>query len=129
MRRLLLAGLTGLALTGCNDACEQRCEPLETFYDDCADELESAGVLLQCYDDEVDAYEDGSLDQAYARACTDGTDLADSCLRVSRARAAALEADDNADRLKRCQQEDPWIRAVRRGDCQGAIDATLKYGE
>jgi len=129
MRPLLLAGLAGLALLGCNDACERRCEPLEAFYEDCADELDAAGVVLQCYDDEVDAFEDGSLDPAYARACTDGRDLADSCLRASRARAAALGADDNADRLSRCQDNDPWIRAVRRRDCKGAIDAALEYRE
>ena len=129
MRPLFLAALAASALTACNDACEHRCQPLEAFYDACESDLDEAGVVLQCYDDEVDAFEDGSLDPAYARACTDGRDLADSCLRASRARAAAMGADDNADRLQQCERNDPWIRAVRRQDCRGAIDAALEFRE
>lgn len=129
MLRPLLLAAPALALLGCNDACERRCMPLEDFYEACAAELDEAGVVLQCYDDEVSAFDDGSLDPAYARACTDGQDLVDSCLSASRARAAALDPEENAERLEACEQKDPWIRAVRKRDCAGAIEAALEYRE
>ena len=124
---LLLLPLAGLL--ACNDACERRCLPLEDFYEACGEALDEAGVVLQCYDDEVDAFDDGSLDPAYARACTDGQDLVDSCLSASRARAAALGPEDNAARLRECERKDPWIQAVRKQDCEGAIAAALEYRE
>lgn len=123
--RLLLLMLLPLLGLACNDACEQRCDPLQDFYERCAAELDAAGVVLVCYDDQLTAFPDGSIDPAAARACTDGQDYAASCLSASHAQANALSGPDNADRVRACAKEEPWIRAVRSGDCQGAIDAWL----
>ncbi len=107
----------------CRDACEARCDELEDFFGECADVLDEAGALLVCYDDEVEAFEDGSIDPTHARACTDGKDYRRSCLRVSHARANTLSATENAARLAACDQPTAWSRAVANRDCEAAAAA------
>ena len=128
MRPLLAIAAAPLllgTLSGCNDACERRCAPSGEFYTDCAGALEEAGVVLRCYDADVEALDDGSLDPADARACTDARDYALSCLHATRARGRALNNEENDARMKECAERDPWFRAVEAGDCEAAIDAWL----
>ena len=122
MRPFLLCFLL-TSLTGCRDACEARCDDLEAFYSACAGVLEEAGALLVCYDDEVEAFEDGSIDPTHARACTDGRDYRRSCLRVSHARANTLSAGENSARLADCDRPTAWSRAVSARDCEAAAAA------
>lgn len=122
MRTLLLCLVLCLS-HGCQDACEAQCASLDTFFEACADALEEAGVLLVCYDDEVEAFEDGSIDPTHARTCTDGPDYRRSCMRVSHARANALPTGENLDRLDACESMSDWAKAVERKDCAAAAAA------
>ena len=123
-RRYELAGADELVLLDITASSDSRGIILDVV-ERCAAELDAAGVVLVCYDDQLTAFPDGSIDPAAARACTDGQDYAASCLSASHAQANALSGPDNADRVRACAKEEPWIRAVRSGDCQGAIDAWL----
>lgn len=122
MRVALLTLFSTLGVA-CHDPCEERCANLAEFYDACGAELDDAGVVLVCYDDEVEAFEDGSVDPTHARACTDGRDYQRSCMRVSQARGRALRPKENQSRLQECSQRDDWYEAVEDLDCDDAIDA------